>query len=398
MRHALGPKSTRAESADRVRCAMKKLHRSLTAVVAASSLSGVTARARAQDPMPGADLPTDARSPVTTRAHGVVAIPVLHSSPLLGTGFGGVGAVLFRLDSASHASSVGIGGVYSTRHSWLFAAASRAMFRSNRWTAAAGLELFDLNYDFFGVGVVAARADESVPVEQRGDAEVAEVLRRVYDRLYVGPRYVHRGVTTKLDPEDASNPLSPQAALDPDYDISALGGAAEYDSRDDEYAPRHGAYGRLSVTFARSWLGSDRAFDHYDGWINEYVALPSRRLLAFRLAACSVGSGAPIWDLCLYGLHADLRGYEGARYRDRAMFAAQGELRSPVVGRFGAALFGGVGTVAPSFSAVAANQLLPSAGLGVRYLASETRRVTLGADYAWGKDGGAFYFRIGEAF
>src|SRR4051794_26382483 len=79
----------------------------------------------AQDPTPGIDLPTDARSTITTRAGGFVGIPVVRSTPMLGFGIGAVGAFLFRIDSASPQSVVGAGGVYSDTQSWMFAVGSR---------------------------------------------------------------------------------------------------------------------------------------------------------------------------------------------------------------------------------------------------------------------------------
>lgn len=42
--------------------------------------------------------------------------------------------------------------------------------------------------------------------------------------------------------------------------------------------------------------------------------------------------------------------------------------------------------------------MLPAGGFGLRYLASKEANVNLRADIAWGKDGAAFYFGIGEAF
>lgn len=41
---------------------------------------------------------------------------------------------------------------------------------------------------------------------------------------------------------------------------------------------------------------------------------------------------------------------------------------------------------------------LPAAGLGARFVISQTHRVSLSADIAVGKDDTEFYFRVGEAF
>ena len=155
---------------------------------------------------------------------------------------------------------------------------------------------------------------------------------------------------------------------------------------------------RASLRFAEGWLGSNESYPGFEAAINQYFALSQHQVLAMRLAACGVGSNAPIWEYCLFGTHSNLRGYEGGRYRDRSMFAWQTEFRTPIAGPVGAALFGGIGGVANSMSAYTWNQLLPAGGIGLRYLASAKRHVTLGVDYAWGRDSGAFYLRVGDAF
>jgi hypothetical protein len=80
------------------------------------------------------------------------------------------------------------------------------------------------------------------------------------------------------------------------------------------------------------------------------------------------------------------------------MFATQGELRRPVGSRVVVALFGGIGGVGRSLSNISGDALLPAGGGGLRYVISQEYHMKIGADYAWGRDGGAFYLRMGEAF
>lgn len=394
-----GPGRVRRKSTPSLRavflpCEMIKNCDSLIILVLAARI------AAAQDPTPGADLPTDARSPVnSTGAGGFVGMPVVRSTPQLGFGLGAVGAFLFRIDSASPQSVVGAGGVYSDTQSWLFGVGSRVLFHGGSRDGAAGIALFELNYDFFGVGVKDGNADHSVPISQNGDAEMIQMLGRVYGRFFAGPRYLHRGVTTTLKEGAATDAISDIARQQPDYNVSALGIETAYDSRDQEDTPHRGTLAEATAMFGRDWLGTDQPFNYYRGWINQYVPLSSGgAMLAFRALGCSVDANAPVWELCLYGVQSDLRGYAGGRYRDRTMFATQAEIRVPVADRLGAALFGGVGGVARAFSAYAVDQLLPAGGLGLRYLVSESYHLNVGADVAWGKNGAAFYLRLGEAY
>ena len=363
------------------------------------ALVAVSRVAMAQDPTPGIDLPTDARSPMVAQHGGFIGVPVVRSTPQLGLGLGAVGAFLFGIDSASPKSVVGAGGVYSDTQSWLFAVGSRVFWNAGARDGAIGAAFFGLRYDFFGVGFDEGNAGQSVPISQNGDAQMIELLGRLIGRFYAGPRYLHRGVTTSLRETDGSAELNQLAQQNNDYNISALGVETSYDTRNEQNSPTNGTLAEVQAMFARGWLGTDDQFNWYRGWINQYVALSGHdAVLALRLTGCSVGAGAPVWELCLYGVQSDLRGYAGGRYRDKTMFSTQAEFRLPVYDRFGVVAFGGLGAVAPSFSAVAMDQLLPAGGVGVRYLVFEAYRVKVGADVAWGRNGAAFYLRLGEAY
>jgi len=360
--------------------------------------------ATAQDPTPGIELPTDARSSLTPGISngGFIGIPVVRSSPQLGFAVGAVGALLFSIDSASPRSVVGVGGVYSETQSWLAEIGSRVYFQSGARTGAIGFLFFGLNYDFFGVGFDEGNAGKSVDISQDGDSQMLEYLGRLIGRFYVGPRYVHRGVGTSLRKLETTSPTDPVAVLaqsDNSYHVSALGAEGTYDTRNTPEEPTNGTLAEIQAMFSRGWLGSEPQFNWYRGWINQYVALSSHdAVLALRLQGCTVGSNAPVWEYCLYGVNSDLRGYDGGRYRDKTMFTTQAEFRIPIADRFGAVAFGGIGAVAPSFSAVAMDRLLPAGGVGLRYLVFETWHVKVGADVAWGRNGSAFYLRLGEAY
>jgi hypothetical protein len=374
---------------------MTKRYSLLIALLALSRI------AVAQDPTPGVELPTDARTTTGTRHGGFVGIPVVTSTPTLGFGLGAVGAFLFSLDSASSKSVVGIGGAYSDTQSWIFEAGGRVAFHGDAREGAAGANYFGLNYDFFGVGFEQGNAGNSVDISQNGDAQMLQMLGRLKGRFYLGPKYLHRGISTsiaKVEPSTSDTVLA-LAKSEPSANTSALGFKAEYDSRNHQNEPTNGTEADFEAMFATTWLGTDDAYAWWRGWINQYVALSSHdAVLALRLTGCSVGHAAAIWELCLYGVNSDLRGYAGGRYRDNSMFSAQAEFRVPIVDRFGAVVFGGLGAVEPRFSDLAMDQLLPAGGLGVRYLIYESWHIKLGADVAWGRNGSAFYLRLGEAY
>src|SRR5690242_1785058 len=173
-------------------------------------LLAVAARAiAAQDPTPGVDLPTDGNGPLSTRTQGLTALPVVLSTPALGAGLGAVAVYRFQLDS-SNGSSIGLGGVYTTTNSWMFSVGSRVWFHASRREGVGGIAGFEANYDFFGIGFDAGRSGHSVPISQRGDAEVLEFLGELPNGIYIGPRFLHHGLTTSLRGTDhRTDPLAP---------------------------------------------------------------------------------------------------------------------------------------------------------------------------------------------
>jgi hemolysin activation/secretion protein len=80
------------------------------------------------------------------------------------------------------------------------------------------------------------------------------------------------------------------------------------------------------------------------------------------------------------------------------MLTAQAEYRWRFYKRWGAVAFAGVGQVAENFGDYNTDNLLPSAGIGARFMLSEKNRLNLSVDYAVGKDTSALYFYVAESF
>jgi outer membrane protein assembly factor BamA len=180
---------------------------------------------------------------------------------------------------------------------------------------------------------------------------------------------------------------------------SGLGLVAEHDSRDNRFNPFGGSYLEFGSVFSREGLGSDRDYELYDIAFNLYSELGEEKILAWRLTGCSTGGDTPFYDLCMVGGGGDkIRGYVGGQYRDEVSFSTQLEYRWKFHKKFGVVAFGGFGQIAPSFGDMAADNLLPSYGVGIRYRMSDSQRINLGIDYARGKESSAWYFRIAEAF
>ena len=325
-----------------------------------------------------------------------IVLPIPLSNPALGSGLVLAGTVLYKPDTAAQPWVTGIGVLGTDNKSRALAAFQKADFDEGRFRLTAGLGHADLNLKFYGIGAGAGDRDVAVPIEQVGNAVIAKGLMRVSGDFYAGIDYRYIDVNTQIKSESLPFPDLRPDGIELNSTISLLGADFEYDSRNRPFAPSEGSYATLATSWSRGAFGSDFSYDKQNVEANHYMDLGDSLVLAARLKLCHVGTGAPFYDLCLYGAESDLRGYEAGRYRDHALFAAQGELRWQFASRWGAVAFAGSGGVGPDFGAI--DKMLPAAGVGVRFLASVAYHVNVRLDYAVGKDGGSVYFSIGEAF
>lgn len=333
-----------------------------------------------------------------------VAMPIPLSDPAIGTGLAVAGMALYNQGADGRPWTTGVGALYTDNTSWAAAAFHKSSFADDRYRLTVAGGYADLKVDFYGIGADAGSNGVSIGLNEKGVAGIAEFLVRVAPNLYLGARY--RGATVDSSLNRSALDL-PDLGLDFDVDIpeivvetavSSLGLAVEHDTRDSEYAPRKGTYFTGDWLQADENLGSDFEYARLNVALNGYHGLGENTVIAWRGSACFSGDGAPFYDLCNFGSSNDLRGYPFGQFRDHAMYAVQAEVRQHLFWRFGGVAFAGVGEVASDFADLTADNLLPAAGVGLRFEASRKYRVNLSIDYAVGDDTEGLYFYVGEAF
>jgi outer membrane protein assembly factor BamA len=326
-----------------------------------------------------------------------VVMPVPISNPTIGTGLGVGVMTIYQLDETSPASSTTVGGMYVDSGSWALGGVTNAYFSDDRYRLTGGGGYGDVNIDFFGIGDDAGDRGIAVPVNQKGVAGMGWFLIRLRDNLYVGTglRVISLKSTVTINPEDVQINLP---TFDFDLTSMAIGFKLQYDSRDNPLNPKTGTYCNLEVYLNSESLGSDRNYQIYDFEFNSYWPIADDLILAGRFRTQYTNGDVPFYDLALFGAGNDLRGYVGGQYRDNILIAAQAELRWRFYKKWGMVAFAGIGEVKTHFSEFNTHDLLPSIGVGLRYLVSEENDVNISIDFAHGKDDSALYFYIGEAF
>jgi outer membrane protein assembly factor BamA len=328
----------------------------------------------------------------------LLIVPIPQSSPTLGTGLT-LGAGYFYNPNGSREPWITAVGVMATSNGSRALGALHKMAMANdtiRVTAFVGLA--DVNLKYYGQGPVAAERDLFITLNENGWAGMLQVQKEVSDDLFVGAKGLYLDVTTSIHRDE---PLFPEAEIpraEFDATLSQVGPILSYDLRDSSLNTQNGFLLSASLMFSDGALGSDFDYDKLVAAANFYRQVRPGTVVAARASICRVSGGAPFFDMCMFGASSDLRGYDSGKFRDNASWATQVEVRQHLGGKFGAVAFAGIGGTAASFSELEHSEFLPSAGVGLRFMPVRSANTNVRIDYAWGKDGGALYFSVGEAF
>ena len=344
---------------------------------------------------------SEQKKPRGSRGSFVIA-PLPISSPALGTGIIPVVGYIFpfrRDDTVSPPSVVGVAGLATNNDSRGFAAYADLYMKEKTYRVTAVYVRGTLNYDLYGVGLIAANAGQKLPLSQSGQVLRAEALRRVGWDFFLGLRFWTGGSDVVKRPTSDTSTVTDPPNLGLHTTLRALGLRLNRETTENRFHPTSGTLLDFTSDFFSQSLGSKYTFQAYRFTFNKYGSISEKQVLAYNVFVCGTGGTPPFYANCIYGANNELRGYTAGRYIDRYMLATQLEYRLSLPKRFGLVGFGGVGEVVPGASqAFRANQLLPAGGGGVRFQLSKIYRVNMRADFARGKDTWTWSMGVGEAF
>jgi len=330
-----------------------------------------------------------------------VAIPVPTYNPQLEFSLGVMGMLTYRPikeDKASPPWSSAVFAMYTTNNSFAMFTRHEAFWDrdNNRAEVAFGGGKF--NSTFYGTGDQNT-AGFGLPLSSAGLMFQPQYMRRVWNRLYLGARYRLFWNEAVLSPP-ADDPDAPEfVPITTNMLHSGLGAVATFDSRDNRFSATEGFYVPLTSMFFSQAFGGDDDFANMDLAINYYHSWFDRHLiLASRGYFIIATADTPAHMKPAVGMGADLRGYAYGRYRDNVFMATQAELRWYFWWKLGAVAWGGIGTTAAGLDQLGNGTVLPSYGLGLRFLAFEEERLVIRVDYGRGDEEGQFYFSVSEAF
>ena len=384
----------------------RSLTRLVIALVLALSLVSTTSRAFGQNSSSSPDdvnspddQDTDKNKQKEKRGSFIIA-PIPISSPAFGSGLLLITAYVFKLnqeDSVSPPSWAGAAGFFTNNGSRGLATGAKLYFSENKYQTTMAVMKGRANLDFFGIGRIPGRDPIVVPLSMDGTIFFGEAMRNVKNKFFIGPRYQFRRLGAGLD-----GPRPPGGFEIPDIDrqsnSAALGLHIQRDRRDSTFFPTKGTLIDFTADFFDQVWGSRREYQTYKVAYNGFRQVKDGHVFAYRAMGCSANGSVPFYDLCLFGLNNDLRGYTTGEFQNRRMFAAQAEYRVQLPKRFGLVGFGGVGGVARRWTEFRSDSLLPAAGVGLRFMLDKKNRINYRVDVGFGREGRTVSIGVGEAF
>ena len=274
--------------------------------------------------------------------------------------------------------------LYTDKNTWFFL--GRARYQS-----------FPLLY--FGIGPDSQSEHISL-IDGNYSLFRERFLRAVIPSLYVGLELDYQRLSSVKYKDVTPNHQQPSVGANGSTNLG-LGLGILYDNIHNALNPRKGIYSEWVVLNYNRDFGSDFNFTSYITDNRFYVPVKKNTVLAAQLYGQFTLGNAPFNMLSLMGGESLMRGYYLGRYRDKNLIAGQLEYRIlpfKFSRRWGASAFMAAGQVYDENETFQFKNLLPTGGLGLRFLVFPEKDIYTRIDVAFTEEGRGIYFFIGEAF
>jgi hypothetical protein len=301
-------------------------------------------------------------------------LPLVASSPKMGTSFGALGAYLRVFDPQSQVSMFGAIFEYTSTDSMVGGLFARTSFGADhhRIEGLVGFGYIKNEYeDYLGTGKPFETTDDLRMVAGR-------YLYRVKGNWFIGAQSVFANYqisgVTELDDKilDVLGITGVQSG--------GIGAAVMFDSRDNQDMPTRGWYAALNNVANRDWLGAGDNYDAYRLDIKWLLLHGNGHVLAMRQNN-QFTHDAPAAALA----SIQLRGYKMGQYLGVNMSSFEVEERIRLMRRLGATVFAGVGCLyGEKKSCSDSDNVYPSYGAGVQFIVKPEEHMLLNLEYGHG--------------
>ena len=328
----------------------------------------------------------------------VFGYPYAFYTPETQLAFGLGGMLYFRTirDSSIELSNIILSGYYTLNSQYKFTL-SPELYLSKTGDYFQGSFVYGRFLDkFYGFGSQSPEIDNPDYLTQEFNAFLY-FRKNLNKNLKVGIIYDYFN-TTVVDKKENPYLLS-NAVVGSDGGVSSgIGLSTTWDSRDFVYISTRGWYYYIGATFYSKAFGSDYDFNEFVFDLREFYRPFGKHVFAFQTFASFARGNPPFYEVPRLGGDITMRGYYEGRYRDRNYLTVQMEYKTIAYWRIGLVIFGGMGDVAADFDEFKMTNIKFSYGFGFRYVFDAKERLTIRADFGFGKNTSGVYFSMQEAF
>lgn len=333
-------------------------------------------------------------------AHGFIVVPTVITEPALG-GIGGAIVPVFLkkrppvIDENGKKRFInpditGAIGMYTGNNSWMVGG-----FRSGTlvrpkilYRVMAGYG--DINMSFYDNNL-PNHNDQEFKLNFKSAIFYTQWLKQFKNAKWsAGPQYLFSN--SKINLPDVDIPPPFVQPKDIKSTISQLGGAIQFDGRDNIFTPDKGIRLQSDFFWSDKTIGSD-----YNAWRINLSAIGyhpiTKKLIGGLRIEGEQALGSPPFYL-LPGIN--LRGVAMGRYQGKTSLVTEAELRWDLYKRWSLMGYGGVASAFNDWDNAFAKPVVYSYGTGFRYLLARKFKLRMGVDLAKGPEEWAYYIVFGS--
>lgn len=294
-------------------------------------------------------------------------------------------------------NTLAVSGFYSLEKQWAIGFAPSVYLHGDDYLIKAQIYRHRTPARFWGVGTEDGEHHDREDFTATGTGVTFSATKKVYRSLRVGAGVWYGAARIPVK--------EPGGLLDTDAVTGSDGGTdigvefqAEWDSRDNIYAPTRGDFVQFWAGLHRDALGSDFDYEDYLLDVRRFIPLGSGHVLALQAKGRVMGGDPPFYRLPSIGGISVMRGLFDGRFRDKSMAAVQAEYRFPIWKSLGGAVFGGAGEVADVPADFTLQHIQYAGGVGLRLTLDPKERINLRLDVGFSRFGTFPIVVITEAF
>ncbi|HMN43908.1 MAG TPA: BamA/TamA family outer membrane protein [Povalibacter sp.] len=315
-------------------------------------------------------------------------VPLVSSSPKLGTSFGGMAGYIMKFDEHSSPSLIGLKATTSNTSSTVVAGGGKLFFHADRDRLAFGLvggKVTNDYLDFLGSGQ-EVRSDENLR------AYFVRYQHAVTAHWYLGVQAVYSNYGVEGD--DPTSQMALEEAGLTGIVSSGPGLVLAYDTRDNVNNPTSGMYAQIHNFAYRESFGSDDDYDAINADWRWYLRTGPKNVLVLHAKGRWTDDAPPSRESSI-----EMRGYTHGQYLGRNSLTLESEDRYTIRPRWGAKVFGGVACLYGDGKSCGGDQVYPMLGVGAFYIIKPQEHMVVNAEFAKGEgDNQGFYLRFGNQF